>query len=252
MAFVVYISAGLFAGILTGLVGLSAAVVIAPMFATFLGMNPYVAIGIALASDVFASGVGSINYLKNREINFKRILILTSVVVLFTILASYLSYFTDPITLNSTINIFPFFLGLRFIVYPVTSKNPHPNKEYKKATKIIALFIAAGIGFISGFYGGGGGLSILALLTMLLKFDMKKAVGASLFMMTFTALVGAVAHIIIGGTFIVPLLITSVAAVVGSYVSSFFGGRMEEKLLSRIIGILLVINGTVLILMLFL
>lgn len=252
MDYIIYISAGLFAGILTGLIGLSAAVVIAPMFATFLGMDPYMAIGIALASDVFASGIGSVNYIRHRKFNFTKILILTAVVVVFTILASYLSYFTNPVTLNSTINIFPLFLGLRFIIYPATSKGSETPREETTLTRVIALIIGAGIGFISGFFGGGGGLSILALLTMLMRFDMKKAVGASLFIMTFTALVGAVTHIIIGGTFIVPLLVTSFAAVIGSYVSSFFGGRMEEKLLSRIIGVLLLIDGIALILMLFL
>ena len=44
--------AGMGAGLGTGFAGMSAAAVISPMLITFLGMDPYMAVGIALASDV--------------------------------------------------------------------------------------------------------------------------------------------------------------------------------------------------------
>ena len=59
---IVCILAGLGAGLGTGFAGMSAAAVISPMLITFLGMDPYQAIGIALASDVLASAVSSYEY----------------------------------------------------------------------------------------------------------------------------------------------------------------------------------------------
>ena len=47
--------AGMGAGLGTGFAGMSAAAVITPMLVTFLGMDPYMAVGIALSSDVLAS-----------------------------------------------------------------------------------------------------------------------------------------------------------------------------------------------------
>ena len=44
--------AGMGAGLGTGFAGMSAAAVISPMLITFLGMDPYLAVGIALSSDV--------------------------------------------------------------------------------------------------------------------------------------------------------------------------------------------------------
>ena len=44
--------AGMGAGLGTGFAGMSAAAVISPMLITFLGMDPYMAVGIALSSDV--------------------------------------------------------------------------------------------------------------------------------------------------------------------------------------------------------
>ncbi len=49
--------AGMGAGLGTGFAGMSAAAVITPMLVTFLDMEPYMAVGIALASDVLASAV---------------------------------------------------------------------------------------------------------------------------------------------------------------------------------------------------
>ena len=46
--------AGMGAGLGTGFAGMSAAAVISPMLITFLGMEPYMAVGIALSSDVLA------------------------------------------------------------------------------------------------------------------------------------------------------------------------------------------------------
>ena len=51
--------AGLGAGLGTGFAGMSAAAVISPMLITFLGMEPYEAVGIALASDVLASAASA-------------------------------------------------------------------------------------------------------------------------------------------------------------------------------------------------
>ena len=119
MEIFIYIIGGLIAGIATGLVGLSAATIIAPLFATMLGMDPYVAIGIALASDVFASATSASNYFKNKNIDLKNASGIAVSVIVFAIVASYLSYMTKPEILNTSINIFVFILGIRFIVYPV-------------------------------------------------------------------------------------------------------------------------------------
>ena len=66
---VVCILAGLGAGLGTGFAGMSAAAVISPMLITFLGMDPYQAIGIALASDVLASAVSAYEYGKNKNLD---------------------------------------------------------------------------------------------------------------------------------------------------------------------------------------
>ena len=65
LAIIVTFFAGMGAGLGTGFAGMSAAAVISPMLITFLKMNPYMAVGIALSSDVLASAVSAYIYGKN-------------------------------------------------------------------------------------------------------------------------------------------------------------------------------------------
>ena len=64
---IVCLIAGAGAGFGTGLAGLSAAAVIAPMLVTFLHVNAYEAVGIALSADVLASAVSAYTYKKNKN-----------------------------------------------------------------------------------------------------------------------------------------------------------------------------------------
>ena len=85
--------AGAGAGFGTGLAGLSAAAVIAPMLMTFLDVNAYEAVGIALASDVLASAASACTYRKNRNIDVKNGVIMLVSVLVFTFVGSYLASF---------------------------------------------------------------------------------------------------------------------------------------------------------------
>ena len=53
----------------------------------------------------------------------------------------------------------------------------------------------------------GGGMMMLLILTTVLGYELKTAVGTSVFIMTFTALTGAVSHFVIGDFPDVPILI---------------------------------------------
>ena len=105
---IVCIVAGLGAGLGTGLAGLSAAAVVSPMLITFLHMPAYQAIGIALASDVLASGVSAWTYKKNKNIDIRHGVIMLISVLIFTLVGSItLQYLHHAALQASKVN--PFF-----------------------------------------------------------------------------------------------------------------------------------------------
>ena len=120
--------AGLGAGLGTGFAGMSAAAVISPMLITFLDMEPYMAVGIALASDVLASAVSAYTYKRNDNLDIRNGLIMMGAVLVFTMLGSYAASLVPPAAMGNFSVFMTFLLGVKFIVRPVmTTKEAMRN-----------------------------------------------------------------------------------------------------------------------------
>lgn len=89
-------------------------------------------------------------------------------------------------------------------------------------------------------------MMMLLLLTTVLNYELKTAVGTSVFVMTFTALTGAVSHFLIGGT---PDWLIWILCVIFTFlwarVAAVFANKAEPKTLNRVTGIILVVLGIV-------
>lgn len=244
----VCIFAGLGAGLGTGFAGMSAAAVISPMLITFLGMDPYQAIGIALASDVLASAVSAWEYGKNKNLDIRNGLVMMITVMIFTAIASFLSSFISGNTMGSFSTVMTMLLGIKFIVKPVMTTKEKMMAVDQKTRIIQSIACGTVIGLICGFVGAGGGMMMLLILTSILGYELKTAVGTSVFIMTFTALTGAVSHFCIGG--MPDLLILALCAVSTLFfarVAAVFANKASAKTLNRALGIVLTVLGAVII-----
>lgn len=241
--------AGMGAGLGTGFAGMSAAAVITPMLVTFLGIDPYMAVGIALSSDILASAVSAYTYGKNKNLDIKNGLIMMTSVLVFTIIGSYISSFVPSMAMGNFSVFMTFLLGIKFIVKPVmtTKESMQVTEPKKRITQSILCGMI--IGFICGFIGAGGGMMMLLILTSVLGYELKTAVGTSVFIMTFTALTGAVSHFAIGG-FSNPLvwILCIVFTFIWARIAAVFANKATSKTLNRTTGIVLVILGAVIIL----
>ena len=191
--------AGMGAGLGTGFAGMSAAAVISPMLITFLDMEPYMAVGIALSSDVLASAVSAYTYGKNKNLDVKNGLIMMLTVMLFTVVGSWLSSLVPSQAMGSFSVFMTFLLGVKFIVRPVMTTKEDMSKASPAKRAVQSVLCGILIGLICGFVGAGGGMMMLLILISVLGYELKTAVGTSVFIMTFTALTGAVSHFAIGG-----------------------------------------------------
>ena len=191
--------AGMGAGLGTGFAGMSTAAVITPMLVTFLGTEPYLAVGIALASDVLASAVSAYTYGKNKNLDIKNGIVMMISVLVFTVVGSYVSSLVPAATMGGFSVFMTFLLGIKFIVKPVMTTKEAMNSVSAKKRFYQSAVCGAAVGFICGFIGAGGGMMMLLLLTSVLGYELKTAVGTSVFIMTFTALTGSVSHFAIGG-----------------------------------------------------
>ena len=242
---IICILAGLGAGVGTGFAGMSAAAVISPMLITFLHMDPYMAVGIALASDVLASAASAVTYARNRNLDIKNGVIMMVSVLAFTLVGSGVTSLVPQTTMGNFSVFMTLLLGIKFIVKPVMA----PKQRFAQATgrqKAIRSIIGGSVvGFICGFIGAGGGMMMLLVLTSILGYELKTAVGTSVFIMSATALTGSVSHFVIGGMPDVEALILCVISTLAfAQISSFFANKASPKVLNRVTGGILVALGT--------
>ena len=238
--------AGLGAGLGTGFAGMSAAAVITPMLVTFLDMNAYQAVGIALASDVLASAVSAYTYQKNGNLDVRNGLIMMAAGLTFTLVGSFVSSLVPNTTMGNFSVIMTMLMGVKFIVKPVMTTKEAMLGVSKKKRAIQSVICGSLVGFICGFVGAGGGIMMLLVLTTVLGYELKTAVGTSVFIMAFTALTGSISHFVIGGIpDLLALALCVVFTLIWARIGARFANKAPAKVLNRATGIILVILGVV-------
>lgn len=242
--FMICFLAGTGAGLGTGFAGMSAAAVISPMLITFLGMQPYEAVGIALASDVLASAVSAYTYGKNGNLDIRNGLVMMGSVLAFTLVGSWVSSLVPSNAMGGFSTFMTLLLGVKFIVKPVMATRESMGAVDPKKRFMQSMVCGAMIGFICGFIGAGGGMMMLLILTSVLGYELKTAVGTSVFIMAFTAFTGAVSHFAIGGA---PdpwaLAFCVFSTLLWARIAARFANKASNVALNRATGVVLVVLG---------
>ena len=246
MPFIFFICfvAGIGAGLGTGFAGMSAAAVISPMLITFLHVEPYEAVGIALASDVLASAVSAYTYHKNKNLDVKNGLVMMAAVLLFTLVGSWVSSMVPATTMGGFSTFMTLILGIKFIVKPVMTTKESMTEADPKKRVVQSIVCGVMIGFICGFVGAGGGMMMLLILTTVLGYELKTAVGTSVFIMAFTAFTGAASHFAIGGApNLWMLLFCVLSTLLWARVAARFANKASPIVLNRATGVVLTVLG---------
>ena len=242
--------AGMGAGLGTGFAGMSAAAVITPVLVAFLDMDPNMAVGIALSSDVLASAVSAWTYGKNRNLDIRNGLIMMVSVLCFTVVGSWLASFLPDTAMGNASKFMTLLLGIKFIVKPVMTTKESMQDVSKRRRAVQSVICGALIGLICGFVGAGGGMMMLLILTSVLGYELKTAVGTSVFIMTFTALTGAVSHFMIGGMpDLTILFLCIVFTFLWARVAAVSANKADPQVLNRVTGVVLVVIGIAVLIM---
>ena len=246
--------AAILAGVGTGLAGLSAATAMVPILIvlcpTFGGeYGVYMATALALASDIIGSAVTSYIYAKNKKLDLKHGWVLMVCIITMCMLGSAAAYITKQAVLGSFSLVLCIAIGIRFLVKPGSKDRPARELVEKLKFKEIIISIVVGvvIGFGTGYFGSGGGMMMLIIFTAFLGYDRKTAVGTSTFIMTFTALIASVSHIIIEPDIIKEcwgfLILSVVLATTASIVSAQFANKVNNTAVGCVTGATLLLLG---------
>ena len=244
--FIICFIAGIGAGLGTGFAGMSAAAVISPMLITFLGVDPYLAVGIALSSDVLASAISAYEYGKNKNLDIRNGLVMMISVLAFTMVGSWVSSRVNNQVMGGASVFMTMMLGVKFIVKPVMTTRESMQAVSAKKRALQSVVCGVIIGFICGFIGAGGGMMMLLILTSVLGYELKTAVGTSVFIMAFTAFTGSMSHFAIGGAPDWTVLALCVLfTLLWARIAARFANKASPKTLNRATGIVLVLLGAI-------
>lgn len=257
----IYFLIGGGAGVLAGMFGIGGGILIVPAIVLLTGMNLKEAYGTSLAALLLPVGIfGCIIYYKEKLLDFRAAGAVAFGIVCTVGIGAYIANILDLKILKICYTIFLFYTSFKFITpkklfkrHFAKDRNSTTAKEYSKELAIPEVVkpmymkcIAVGLiaGFMSGFFGVGGGAVIVPLLTLWLKIPAKEAIATSLgILLPPIGLPGVLVYHSAGNlNFGVATCIA-----IGLLIGTLFGARLTIKLPVKLIktsfGVLLLVTG---------
>ncbi len=244
---------GCFSGMVTGLTGASGVMVLVPLMSVLFRFSIHEAIGTSLVVDVLTSLVISATYFKNHNIALKSA---AMVAISSVAMAQIGARFSEKMPERGLDSGFSFVLiilaliiwqtGIRRDKEPVASYNQSDHKSPLWRI-LLAVLLAGGSGFMTGFIGAGGGTNILLILLFVNRFPMHNALGTSILIMSFTALSGVIGHASLGNVNLLTGIVLALSAIPTGIYCARFASKISERSLSRLMGAVYLILGFVMI-----
>lgn len=111
---------------------------------------------------------------------------------------------------------------------------------------VVAALLGSLVGFISGYVGLGGGFIVVPTLQWVFGFKMKEATGTSLVAVAILALPSCITHALLGNVAWVIGLLLVAGSVAGTKLGAYLISRVNDRALTGLFGVLLVVTGVIL------
>ncbi len=183
LSFALFVALGAIIGFVGALVGIGGGIVAIPMLAIVFDMPQQLAQGtgmVMIVANVFLAVYG---YNKNNKIDFKGVSLAIIVNVVVTNFSSLLAQGVDPLLLRRLFAILLFILSLLYFWQTRPRKNIDMTKvspEPKKMSQVGFLGLGVAAGLVGGFFGVGGSLVAVPILTMIYGYRQVVAQGIGL------------------------------------------------------------------------
>ena len=247
--------ASILIGVALGLIGGGGSILTVPVLVYLFGVSPLLSTSYSLFIVGSTSLVGAVNNYKQGFVNVKIALLfgLTSITTVFLTRKFIIPNIPEEVAkigsfiITESMLMMILFATLMVIAATAMIKNrksideKNPVNTKLKIIKLLVYGIA--IGITTGFLGAGGGFLLIPTLVILLGLPMKEAVGTSLLIIALNSLIGFagdLGHFEINWNF---LLSITVIALVGLFIGSQIGKKIESIKLKKGFGYFVLIMG---------
>lgn len=237
-------------GIVLGLVGGGGSILTVPLVHYLFGTSMLLATTYSLIVVSVASGIGTVQRLKSKQVDFKQglIFVLPSMTVAFAIRRFILPAIPESFEFaGMQLSLEIIIAGLLISVMLFTAVKTLVSKRkpsLEPATVASILLFGVLTGFLSGFIGAGGGFIIVPILIRL-GMDIRKAVGTSMFIISIQSAVALSGDLFNpqiaaegGIDWILVSIITGLTVggvLLGTYLQRYFTGKLLRRIFSFIL-----------------
>lgn len=183
LSFAMFVALGAIIGFVGALVGIGGGIVAIPMLAIVFDMPQQLAQGTGMVMIVANVLLAVYGYNKNNKIDFKGVSLALVVNVVVTNFASLLAQGVDPILLRRLFAVMLFILSMLYFWQTRPRKNIDMTKappEPKKMSQVGFFGLGVAAGLVGGFFGVGGSLVAVPILTMIYGYRQVVAQGIGL------------------------------------------------------------------------
>ncbi len=119
------------------------------------------------------------------------------------------------------------------------------KKEEKLSVKEVSLLILCGaiIGFLNGFFGGGGGMICVPLLENVLHLESKYSHATAIVIIFPISFISAIIYLLSGSVETIPLVTVGLGVVAGGILGSFALKILPPKALRVIFALIMLAGG---------
>lgn len=239
----VIVPLGLLIGVVMGALGGGGAILTVPILVYVLGQQPAAATAGSLVIVMLTALAGVGSHARKGNVRVRDGLVFGAVGVVGSLVGSKLSAAVSAPVLMTAFGVLMIALGTLMIRrrgQGGESAGAGPDGGGTRRGLGVLIATATGVGFLTGFFGVGGGFAVVPALVLALGFSMPVAVGTSLLVIVLNCLVALGARVGGGVSIDWPIILTfSAFGAIGSIAGGRIAARVDPRKLSLAFSVLL-------------
>ncbi|KFI48150.1 membrane spanning protein with DUF81 domain [Bifidobacterium breve] len=249
---IVALAVGLGVGVVVGALGAGGGILSVPVLVYLLGQEPHAASAGSLVIVGLTALVSLIPRSREGHVRWRDGLVFGVLSSVGTVLGSRLSVLVDPRTLMLLFSVLLVAVGVMMLRKAFRARRADGSgaagaegaSSGRRGGRGLPLLIACATatGFLTGFFGVGGGFAVVPMLVLALGFTMREASSTSLLVMIIASVVGLVSRI---GTSIsvdwMVVVVFALASMCGGLIGAPASRRVRESTLTLLFGVLLLL-----------
>jgi uncharacterized protein len=216
-------------GLSLGLLGGGGSILTVPALVYLVGQTPQVAVTTSLAIVGANSLMGAMFHRAQGTLDWKVALMFGGAGMLVSYLSANISSRLPPAVLLATFALLMLTIGIMLFIFR------NNESEVTCSAKPIRLVLAsgAGVGFLTGVFGVGGGFLVVPALVMLVGLPVQVAVGTSLVVIAMNSAAGFLGHTGSGSFDLSMALVFTTAGLIGTFTGAKLSTRMPSSKLQK-------------------